>query len=1635
LVSSFASHGLSRNDILNCGTPNHSPFGAAARVLAVVSQLLFFVCPAHAEISFQDVTTSAGINHLGQSYGASWGDFDADGRPDIWVSNHISQPSLYRNQGDGTFQDIILDVWNGNPRDDTHGATWADFDGDADQDLIELVGAQAGKGQGPNHLFVNDNGFLIDQATSLGIEYPLARGRTALWLDWNADGLLDVILASNKRPDGQAPSALFEQVGGQFENRSVMSGFDVSQRANFAQLADLNGDTVPDLVVHGIDYPQRIYDITQQPFLDLTSSLGLAPKVDRVADAAIADFNGDLQPDIFMVRSIDPPNISDVATIAPTTIQLRLLVASDEQGIQFTSADDVRFEMQGVEKADIHIGSTGWNPTAKNFTLQISDPSIQGIAAHEPGIDRGVYIDYDPDTATWHVLMSWPSWHDLRVVVKGVAAVSGVIPLGFDPQQVFMLDRLYLAVNGIYQDQTIVSGLTAETSCVSVAAGDFDNDMDVDLYLACNRPAANASNLLYENQSDGSFVIVAGAGGAEGSPMGRANSVSIADYDADGWLDLFLTNGDYNRPFNNGPHELFRNQGGTNHWLELDLRGVISNSDAIGARVLVTAGGVTQLREQGGGVHRHSQDFSRLHFGLAGNTVAEQVQVRWPSGLIQTLVNVPADQVISIQETAPEVTIEDALIDERAGTLLLDITLSQPGSHTVTVDYATLDGTALSGVDFVAAAGQLQFLPGETRKTISLVILPDTVQEADEVFTIEIGNVDNATFSRAAATVTITRLPIFFDDVSVQAGVSYFGQSAGLAWGDFNGDRCPDFWASNHYQRAHLYINTCAGQFVAADPALFTWIPDQDSHAAAWSDFDNDGDQDLIELSGDDLNLLYENMDGRLTDIAGTMGAGLQGCPLKNNNACVLTRAQTPLWLDWNNDGLLDVLTVQAVSADSAPSALFQQAGGTFKEVGSLIGFEGTSKAQFAHLADLSGNGVPDLVLHDLSAYAKEVYELGGASLQNISASLGIPGITKVQDVAVADFNGDLAVDLFMARGGKSSDDVQQIDGQTVSFRLAGKNAEEGVRFTATGSISFDLLRFFKPSDIFIGAAGINPPATGLPRSNGLSFTLSSDDPDTWGVFDHVPAGTNGIFIGFDPALQEWVVLRSATNAPPFPPLGAVVASSGSITGLAAVNFVPFDSRGKNTLLLREGRTYTDATIQAGLDSPLTNCLAAGSGDFDNDMDVDLYLVCARPAGNIANLLYANDGQGSFELLPQAGGSAAGSVFGMGDSVAIADYDQDGFLDLLVANSDRDMTFDGPNQLLRNAGNQNHWLEIDLQGVASNRDGIGARLTLETPDGTMQVREQSGGVHRFAQNHQRVHFGMGGNSKVRRLVVDWPSGIRQEIWNIVADQVVEVIESVEPDILGKPDMASGQSGMFIWQDSPAGPYHLRIKADSRSIYDVKLVTTEPLLTIEPIKLEGKDSLQSTEYGFSLHAAVDSKEDGVDFSLSPGTRAMISVERDGVANPRQLHVGILGAPLSPAGWIKAFQELPLRPDFVAGQNLGLFIGRGPASGMLEGRLNGDGPRRASSITIIASTPLAGITPVKLEANDILTQTASSVEIKGWLGPKIDGIDLSVSLGANIGLVYQQDNLVAPLSVNRDVGKLGPPNAYWLPASGL
>jgi len=169
--------------------------------------------------------------------------------------------------------------------------------------------------------------------------------------------------------------------------------------------------------------------------------------------------------------------------------------------------------------------------------------------------------------------------------------------------------------------------------------GDYDNDGFSDLLIT-----NDGVNSLYKNIDGKSFKKM--HFGSLTDSSGNSNGIIWVDIDLDGDLDIVIANGGNQR------NQLFENSGNDNNWVKIKLEGTISNRSAIGAKVIVYSGKLTQHQEiqsqSGGGCG--SQKQLLLHFGLGQNTLIDSVQVRWPSSPISTELNLGCNSIITIKE-------------------------------------------------------------------------------------------------------------------------------------------------------------------------------------------------------------------------------------------------------------------------------------------------------------------------------------------------------------------------------------------------------------------------------------------------------------------------------------------------------------------------------------------------------------------------------------------------------------------------------------------------------------------------------------------------------------------------------------------------------------------------------------------------------------------------------------------------------------------------------------------------------------------------------------------------------------------------------------------------------------------------
>ncbi|MBN1154358.1 VCBS repeat-containing protein, partial [candidate division KSB1 bacterium] len=200
-------------------------------------------------------------------------------------------------------------------------------------------------------------------------------------------------------------------------------------------------------------------------------------------------------------------------------------------------------------------------------------------------------------------------------------------------------------------------------------------------------------------------------------------------------------------------------------------------------------------------------------------------------------------------------------------------------------------------------------------------------------------------------------------------------------------------------------------------------------------------------------------------------------------------------------------------------------------------------------------------------------------------------------------------------------------------------------------------------------------------------------------------------------------------------------------------------------------------------------------GDYDNDGDLDIYVANSWQHPTPENVLYRNNGDGTFtDVAPLEGVTAPTSC----PAANFIDYNNDGFIDIYAVNNQ------GANILYKNNGNNNNWLKLKMVGATSNRDGIGARITVVSGilRQTQEVNGHNPGYHTFCS--QPLHFGLASYTNVDSIIVDWPGGIRQILTNCGYNQLLTITEpssddygdQIHPAIAVAPD----ESYIVTWVD-------------------------------------------------------------------------------------------------------------------------------------------------------------------------------------------------------------------------------------------
>lgn len=297
-----------------------------------------------------------------------------------------------------------------------------------------------------------------------------------------------------------------------------------------------------------------------------------------------------------------------------------------------------------------------------------------------------------------------------------------------------------------------------------------------------------------------------------------------------------------------------------------------------------------------------------------------------------------------------------------------------------------------------------------------------------------------------------------------------------------------------------------------------------------------------------------------------------------------------------------------------------------------------------------------------------------------------------------------------------------------------------------------------------------------------------------------------------------------------------------------------------NQLFINDNGTFTEVTTSE-IAAAVTNSFGSSFGDLDNDGDLDLLVCNAYLNSQTTNFIYMNDGAGNFTLdTTSALSMHQGWTFG----AAFGDYDNDGWLDVLLANNLND---NQANALFRNTGTGNNWITLNLKGVESNASAVGAVVKIRAVingSETWQTRHIAAASGYCSQNSFSVHFGLGDATQIDEVQVLWPSGMEEIFTAVSTNQIRTVVEG--ENSLGLQENQTLQlqlypnpvdSVLYVDGLSPLGTYSGSIKIYNT---DGKLMKEQSIGTVTNFQIN-VSTLAAGMYFYTLQEGPKSMTSG------------------------------------------------------------------------------------------------------------------------------------------------------------------------------
>ena len=509
--------------------------------------------------------------------------------------------------------------------------------------------------------------------------------------------------------------------------------------------------------------------------------------------------------------------------------------------------------------------------------------------------------------------------------------------------------------------------------------------------------------------------------------------------------------------------------------------------------------------------------------------------------------------------------------------------------------------------------------------------------------------------------------------------------------------------------------------------------------------------------------------------------------------------ASGPTFIDYDNDGDIDIYVVTEYHGEGQGNRLFENQGDRmFVDVAELRGVDNDNAlGRGASWGDYDNDGDMDLAISNLpptdrsthiptTLYKNLLKETGEPNFQNVTREaqlfrkgnendLEIGGIGNTgAGIAWADYDNDGDLDLYW----KCAD----FDVENALFRNNGDGTFTDVtEETGTGVLEFVL-----------EANSQGAPSWTDVNHDGYVDLLVTNEGDKKILFLNDQEGSfKNITSSFRP--PSGVVFLNPGNAN-----GACIGDIDNDGDMDV--FLPTSDQANRlyiSLLKDTGQlSYKDITLTSGV-SNKSGARGCAMGDFDNDGLIDIYVNNGGLADTLindvidipifvqfyiaiepdVNKLFRNNGDLTFSDLTWR---SRASGYGVGSGVGTADLDEDGFLDIFFTNrtfytGGEQITESDRNYLLFNRGNKNNWSIVSLIGQESNTNGYGAKVILTSGE-LVQHREASSAHGYNSGNDPRLHFGLGKQSTIDLIEVQWPSGKKSMIQNPTINQTIIIKE-------------------------------------------------------------------------------------------------------------------------------------------------------------------------------------------------------------------------------------------------------------------